>query len=83
MTTELQVLQEFIRGETGYKGELHPDLDLMEGKVLDSFNIVVLATFIQSHFNVELEADDLVRANLSRLSSILLLIEKKRNGAPH
>lgn len=83
MTTELQVLQEFIRGETGYKGELHPDLDLMEGKVLDSFNIVVLATFIQSRFDVELEADDLVRANLSRLSSILLLIEKKRNGAPH
>ena len=83
MTTELQVLQDFIRGETGYKGELHPDLDLMEGKVLDSFNIVVLATFIQSHFNVELEADDLVRANLSRLSSILLLIDKKRNGASH
>jgi acyl carrier protein len=83
MTTELQVLQEFIRGETGFKGELHPDLDLMEGKVLDSFNIVVLATFIQSRFEVELEADDLVRANLNKLSSILLLIEKKRNGASH
>jgi acyl carrier protein len=80
MTTELDALREFIRAETSYKGELDIDLDLMEAKVLDSFNVVVLATFIQDRFDVELEAEDLVRANLCKLSSMLLLIEKKRSG---
>ena len=83
MTTELEALREFIRAETGYKGELDPELDLMEAKILDSFNIVVLASFIQDRFDVELEAEDLVRANLCRLSSILLLIEKKRSAIRH
>jgi acyl carrier protein len=83
MTTELEVLQQFIRGETGYKGELDPDLDLLEAKVLDSFNIVVLATFIQGRFDVELEPEDLVRANLSKLSSILVLIERKKSAVRH
>jgi acyl carrier protein len=83
MTTELQTLQDFIRSETGFKGVLDPDLDLMEAKILDSFNIVVLATFIQDRFAVELEPEDLVRANLCKLSSILLLIEKKKGAVRH
>jgi acyl carrier protein len=80
MTTELEMLREFIRAETGYQGQLDADLDLMEAKIVDSFNIVVLATFIQERFEVELEAEDLVRANLCKLSSMLSLVEKKRSA---
>lgn len=80
MTTELEALREFIGAETGFKGELDPELDLMDAKILDSFNIVMLATFIQDRFDVELEAEDLVRVNLCKLSSILHLIEKKRSA---
>ena len=83
MTTELQALQDFIRGETGYIGALDPHMDLMEAKILDSFNIVVLATFIQQHFEIELEPEDVVRANLCKLSSILLLIDRKKGALRH
>jgi acyl carrier protein len=83
MTTELQTLQEFIRSETGYAGALDPDLDLMNAKILDSFNIVVLASFIQQRFEIELEPEDVVRANLCKLSSILLLIERKKSSVRH
>jgi len=78
MSTELELLREYIRNETGYDGELDADADLLEGKILDSFNIVELAMFIQDRFEIELEAEDLVRANLSRLSSMLALIERKK-----
>ena len=81
MAGELEVLQDYIRTETGYKGELNPDADLLEEKILDSFNIVELAMFIQDRFDIELEAEDLVRANLAKLSSMISLIEKKRAGA--
>ena len=78
MATELEVLREYIRTETGYEGELDADADLLESKILDSFNIVELAMFIQDRFEIELEAEDMVRANLSKLSSMLALIERKK-----
>jgi acyl carrier protein len=78
MATELEVLREYIRNETGYEGELDADADLLENKILDSFNIVELAMFIQDRFDIELEAEDLVRVNLSKLSSMLALIHRKK-----
>ncbi len=81
MSVELQILRDYIRDVIGFDGEVDADTDLLERKVLDSFNVVEMALFIQSKFNVELEAEDLVRSNLARLSSMLDLIARKR-GAP-
>ena len=81
MSTELEILQEWIRKETGYDGELRVDADLLEAKILDSFNIVELALFIQDRFQIELDPEDLVSANLSKLSSMLQLIRDKRAAA--
>jgi acyl carrier protein len=78
MTTELEILQDYVRRETGYDGELAPDVDLLERHILDSFSIVQLAMFIQEHFGIELEAEDLVRDNLSTLSSAIALVNKKK-----
>jgi acyl carrier protein len=80
MTSDLEVLREYIRREMGYKGEVSPDVDLFEGKILDSFNIVELAMFIQDRFQIELEAEDLVRANLSTLSNMISLIDRRKAG---
>lgn len=77
--TDLQILSEYIRNETGYQGELDPDLDLLEKQILDSFNVVQWAMFIQDRFKLELEAEDLVRDNLSSFSRVLALIESKRS----
>ena len=78
MPTDLEILCEHIRSQMGYKWELGADIDLFQQKVLDSFNIVELALFIQDRFHVELEAEDLVRANLATLSSMIALIEKRK-----
>jgi acyl carrier protein len=81
MSTELEVLQEYIRKEVGYAGELSVDADLLDEKILDSFSIVELAMFIQTRFQIELEPEDLVRENLARLSSMVELIREKRAAA--
>ena len=78
MTSGLQVLSGYIRDETGYEGELSPDLDLLEKHILDSFNIVQWAMFIQEEFNIELEPEELVRDNLCSLSRVIALVESKR-----
>lgn len=80
-TTELQELRDYIRAETGYDEEIDLDTDLLEEKILDSFNIVELAMFVQNRFDIELDADDLVRANFGTLASVLSLIEQKRAAA--
>jgi acyl carrier protein len=79
--SELQILSQYIRSETGYEGELPVDLDLLEKHILDSFNIVQWAMFIQEQFKIELEAEELVRDNLSSLSRVMTLIDSKRAAA--
>jgi acyl carrier protein len=78
MMTELEILCEYIRKEIGYQGQLLPDVDLLEAHILDSFNVVQLAIFIQDHFKIEFEAEDLVRTNLATLGGMVALIGRRR-----
>jgi acyl carrier protein len=80
VTDEMQVLTEYIRSESGYKGPIDPHVDLLDANVLDSFSVVQLAMFVQERFCVELEAEDVTRTNLASLSSIVALIERRRNA---
>lgn len=82
MSGAMESLSTFIRDTIGYAGKLDPNLDLLDAQILDSFNIVELAMFVQEQFDVELEAEDLVRANLSTLASIVALIERRKAVDP-
>jgi acyl carrier protein len=80
MPSEIDILSDYIRTEMAYSGPLDPTMDLLEEKVLDSFSIVQMAVFIQDKFEVELDANDLVRENLSTLSRMVELINKRRTA---
>jgi acyl carrier protein len=80
MPSEIDTLSDYIRTEMGYSGPLEPTMDLLEEKILDSFSIVQMAVFIQDKFEVELDANDLVRENLSTLSRMVDLINKRRTA---
>lgn len=82
MRNEIRVLSDYIRRESGYAGELDPNVDLLDANILDSFSIVQLAVFVQEQFDVEFEAEDFARANLATLSSIVALIDKRTANAP-
>ena len=77
MANELETLSGYIREEVGYEGELNPDVDLLDARILDSFSVVEMASYIQSSFDVELEAEDLTRENFSSLSNMVALINKR------
>lgn len=81
LSNEIEVLTEYIRTEIGFTGALGEDDDLLEAGVLDSFNIVTLAMFVQERFGVEFEAEDLVRANLAKLSALVALIRSRKAQA--
>lgn len=80
MPAETEQIATFIRDELAYDGALDPSADLLEEKILDSFSIVQVALFLQEEFDIELDADDLNRDNLSSIDSMLALVEAKRNA---
>lgn len=77
MTDKLKILRDYIRSDIGFDGEIGADVDLLDERILDSFSIVQMAMFIQQRFEIELDAEDLVRANLCRLSAMIAMIDKK------
>ena len=81
MRDEIEVLSDYVRSESGYKGNLNPEADLLEAKILDSFSVVQLVMFIQERFKVKFEAEDLTRANLATLSNIVALIDRRKATA--
>ncbi len=63
--------------------DLHPDIDfetekqLIEGNILDSFDIVTLVTEIGDSFDVEITAGELIPENFNSLEAMVELITKK------
>ena len=79
MNNELTTLTDYIRDELGYDGEIDLNTDLLEEQILDSFSIIQVAVFIQEEFGLELDPEELVRENLSTLSSMIKLIGNARS----
>ncbi len=77
MGSTLEILCDYIREELAFEGELDPDLDLLDEKILDSFGVVEIASFVQGHFKIELQGEDLVRENFAKLSSMVELIDRR------
>ena len=63
--------------------DLHPDINfetedqLIEGNILDSFDIVTLVTEIGDAFDVEITAGELVPENFNSLEAMVELISRK------
>lgn len=62
--------------------ELHPEVDfetndtLIDGKVLDSFDIVTIIAEINSEFDVAIPAEEIVPENFNSAESLWALVEK-------
>lgn len=60
--------------------ELHPEVDfskaenLIDGGILDSFDIVTLVSEIDDQFQVQLSAEDLVPENFNSAAALYALI---------
>jgi acyl carrier protein len=78
MAGEMEALTKYIREEVGYDGDINPTEDLLDARILDSFSVVEMASFIQSSFDVELEVEDLTRDNFASLASMVNLIDKRQ-----
>ena len=76
MASVVEEIRTFMTENLGCDDDIDPEIDLLEAQVLDSFNIVEIAMFIQENFGIELDAEDITRENFARLSGMVSLVEK-------
>jgi acyl carrier protein len=68
------VVQNFLFGQDG---QLRDDDSFLEGGVIDSTGVLELVSFLQEKFQVTIEDDDLVPANLDSIERVTRFIERK------
>jgi acyl carrier protein len=72
------ILENFLPGED--PKNLTDDTELKESGILDSLSTLKLVTFLEEHFKIELEANDLDAGNLASVASIAQLVGTKMAG---
>ena len=62
----------------GAPAALSTDLRLIENDVLDSLGIFETIAFLEDHFAIQVEDDDLLPENFETLKAISQLVERRR-----
>lgn len=56
------------------------DESLLESGILDSFAIIELVTFIEQHWEIQVQEDELTREHFGGVSKMATFISKKRSS---
>jgi acyl carrier protein len=82
-TTEIEleiynfIVDNFLFGQADGLGY---DESLLQKGVIDSTGVLELVTFLQDNFNITVEDDEVVPANLETVNGIVAYVGKKLNG---
>lgn len=76
----VSVLRDFLLGELHWdeaRGALTPDFKLIENHVVDSMGLLMLVSFIEERFGIQLADEELAPEHFGTLQSIAQLVERK------
>lgn len=72
-------IKEFITDKFIYDGVLTDDLSLTEMGVLDSMGVIVLITYIESKYDINVDDEEINQVNFGSINKIVNYIELKLN----
>lgn len=72
------VIDNFLFGQEGI--ELNNDDSFMERGIVDSTGVLELVAFLEEKFQVKVEDEDLIPANLDSINNLLLYLKKKQQS---
>jgi acyl carrier protein len=82
MTISFEILKRILLGILDtHPGELRPKTDLLEEGILDSLQVLELATAIEERFKITLDPYDFTPQNFRSLQSLMALILQKQPRA--
>jgi acyl carrier protein len=72
------VIDNFLFGQGS--SELKNDDSFMERGIVDSTGVLELVAFLEEQFQVKVEDEDLIPANLDSINNLLLYLKKKQQS---
>ena len=75
-------MEEIRKIELRFLEDMHPDIDfdgydaMIDGKVLDSFDVISLVADLNDEFDITITADQLVPENFNTVDAICAMIQK-------
>ncbi len=69
------IIDEFI--PDGHTAEISDDLDLIQSGILDSLAILKIVAFIENHYDISLEPEEIDPENLKTINAIAAMISEK------
>ena len=73
------VVDNFLFGQTDV--EFTNDDSFMERGIIDSTGVLELVAFLEKKYQIKVEGEDLIPANLDSIANLLLFLEAKRQAA--
>ena len=73
------ILKEIL--EADLDEPLENDTPLIDGIILDSISVASLMSFLEDHYNIVVEADDLSDGSMNTIDSIANMVHSKRPDA--
>ncbi len=70
------VIEQFLSGNAS---RLRPDGSLL-GDVIDSTGVVTLVAYLQEHFGITVEDDDVIPSNLDTVQNLVAYVARKVGG---
>lgn len=70
-------LFDYLRDEAGIEKEIEVDDSLVEGGIIDSFDIVALSTWISQTYQIKINALEVNLDNFDSVSKMVSFIAKK------
>jgi acyl carrier protein len=74
---EKQIIRDFLKMLTKKDLQILDDDSLLTTKLLDSLSIAELVTFLESHYQITLDSNDLTPDNLDSINAIVRFLERK------
>lgn len=74
---EKQVIRDFLTTLANKDVRIGDEDSLLASKLLDSLKIVELIAFLESHYNVSFDSEELIPDNLDTINAIASLLERK------
>jgi acyl carrier protein len=72
-----QVIRDFLTTLANKEIRIGDDDSLLATRLLDSLKVVELVVFLESHYQVTFESDELTPDNLDTVNAIASLLERK------
>jgi len=70
------VIENFLMGEDG--GELSDDESFLESGLIDSTGILELIGFLEEHYEIEIEDEEMIPENLDSVERVAQFVKSKK-----